>query len=203
MKQNFLARFMAIVGAVFVLVLSVAIAEPNGGNKLQTFDGTTDGGYGGSSTILDGVAILNNTDGNVNGSYSGVYIIGSNLNGKLLADVGQLSFVYTGDPTAGSPRISLPLDINSDGITDVYAFIGATYCNNGAGLVDAIKDPTCTIFVTGGDIGGYSDWQALIAAYPTARVGPDGALPFVIADDAGLWTVSDVRLGKASRLTGK
>jgi hypothetical protein len=50
------------------------------------------------------------------------------------------------------------------------------------------------IFV-GNQITGYANWDAFVAAFPTATVGAD-ALPFIIADDAGSWTVSDVQLGK-------
>lgn len=197
---------ITIVGGLLVSGIAMAAGIPNGGNKLKCFDGTTDVpnyGFGGTCSISDGVATLNNTDGNVSGDYSGVYISGSNLIGKTLSTVGQLAFNYTGTPTAGSPRISLPVDTNGDGITDVYAFVGANLCNDGAGLVDALNNPNCQIFITGGPVSGYTGWAAFVAAYPTATIGPDGAVPFVIADDAGLWTVSNVRLGKASRTTGK
>ncbi len=50
------------------------------------------------------------------------------------------------------------------------------------------------IFV-GNQITGYANWDAFVAAFPTATVGAD-ALPFIIADDHGSWTVSDVQLGK-------
>ena len=167
------------------------------GNKLQCFSGTTDGlGFGGTCSLTEtGVATLDNTDGNVNGDYSGVFIQNSNLNGKTLAEVALLGFSYTGTALAGSPRISLPLDTDGDGATDTYAFISAFHCNDGAGLVDAINDQTCTIFV-GNQISGYDNWAAFAAANPTYEIGPDGALPFIIADDAGSWEVSAVRLGK-------
>jgi len=202
------AAFAAVATMMGMSLSASAAPNPNsnanGGNKLQCFSGTTDGGpYGGTCSIANGSATLDNSDGNVNGDYSGVYIQGSNLSGKMLSNVGQLSFNYTGTPTAGSPRISLPVDTNGDGVTDVYAFIGANLCNNGAGVVDAINNPSCTIFITGGPVSGYAGWSAFASAYPTATIGPDGALPFIIADDAGLWTVSNVRLGKASRTTGK
>ena len=61
--------------------------------------------------------------------------------------------------------------------------------------MDAINDPTCTIFV-GNQIAGYDNWAAFVAANPTYKIVPDGAVPFVIADDRGSWTVSNVRLGK-------
>jgi hypothetical protein len=40
-----------------------------------------------------------------------------------------------------------------------------------------------------------------VAAHPDWRVGPN--LPFVIADEPGTWTVSDVQLGKGPAKPGK
>ena len=183
--------------------------QPNGSNKLQCFDGTSDGGFYGLCSIANGVATLDNVSNDATGTsnpydqYSGVYITGSNLGGKMLSQVGNISFSYTGTPTNGSPRLSLPLDTNGDGATDVYAFVSAMFCNNGSGFVDVVNNPNCTIFVTGGPVSGYANWSAFAAAYPSAKVGPDGALPFIIADDPGSWTVSNVHLGKAARTTGK
>jgi len=191
-------RLFLLLGLSAVLAAAIAgsaLAGPNG-NKLTCFSGTTDGGpYGGTCSLTTGgVATLNNTDGNVNGDYSGVYLQNSNLDGKKLATVNKLAFDYTGTPTNGSPRISLPLDTNGDGVTDVYAFISAFWCNDGAGHLNALIDQTCMIFV-GNQITGYANWDAFVAAFPTATVGAD-ALPFIIADDVGSWTVSNVQLGK-------
>jgi len=124
-----------------------------------------------------------------------VYFAVSSLSGQLLSDVSDLSFSYTGTATAGSPRISLPIDTNNDGATDFYAFIGAFYCNDGSGLVDPLHDATCTIFYAG-NISGDVNWAAFVAAHPTWRVS--SAVPFIVADDPGLWTVSNVHLGEAA-----
>lgn len=173
-------------------------------NPLLCFDGTTDtangdtGGavYGGVCTKTGATsATLNNIPTGRDGSYSGVYYAVSAISGKPLSQVSGLSFNYTGTATAGSPRISLPIDTNGDGTTDFYAFIGAFYCNDGAGLVDPMHDSTCTIFYTGNTTGD-ANWAAFVAAHPTWRVSND--VPFVIADDPGLWTVSNVHLGEAS-----
>lgn len=127
------------------------------------------------------------------GDYSGVYYATSHLAGKLLAEVTTLGFAYTGTATAGSPRISLPIDMDQNGSTDFYAFISAFHCNDGAGTVNAISDTTCTIFWTGGPDSGVENWSAFAAANPSWQIG---AIPFVIADDAGMWTVSNVHLGE-------
>jgi hypothetical protein len=177
-----------------------AWSNANAGNKLKCFSGTTDGTiYGGTCSVTaGGVATLNNTDGDPDGDYSGVYFQNSSsLGGKPLGTLAQLGFSYSGAPTAGSPRISLPIDTNNDGVTDFYAFIGAFYCNDdtantGAGNVDAINDSTCTIFA-GPEV--FDNWTDVLTTHPEWRVGKD--LPFVIADDIGLWTISNVVIVKA------
>ncbi len=198
---------LAVFSAAIFLGNAGPAAASNGSNPLLCFDGTTDTAngdtgnsvYGGVCTRTANGAILDNSVPVGSGDYSGVYYKTSSLSGKLLGDVTQLSFNYTGVPTAGSPRISLPIDVTGDGTTDFYAFIGAFYCNNGAGLVDPINDSTCTIFYTGGPDSGYPNWAAFVAAHPTWHVG---ATPFVIADDAGLWTVSNVHLGEQQAARG-
>ena len=200
---------IAMFSAAVLLGNAGPAAASNGSNELLCFDGTTDtangdtGGavYGGVCTRTSNGAILDNTVRGTDGSYSGVYYRHSSLNGKLLGDVTQLSFNYTGVPTNGSPRISLPIDVTGDGTTDFYAYISAFHCNDGLGLVDPIHDSTCTIFYDGGPISGYPNWDAFVAAHPTWHVGE---IPFVIADDVGSWTVSNVHLGeKVSARTAK
>jgi hypothetical protein len=198
---NAFTRALGIIAVLSVAVLlgnAGPAAASNGSSQLLCFDGTTDtangdtGGavYGGVCTRTANGAILDNRVQGADGAYSGVYYQTSSLSGKLIGDVTQLSFNYTGTPTAGSPRISLPIDVTGDGTTDFYAFIGAFYCNDGAGLVDAINDSTCTIFV-GSE--SFANWDAMVAAHPTWHVGE---IPFVVADDPGMWTVSNVHLGE-------
>jgi hypothetical protein len=170
---------------------------PTMGNKLTCFDGTTDGGFYGLCTVTKaGVATLDNESNDSTGTtnpydqYSGVYLKNSNLVGKAIRTVNQLGFSYTGIATAGSPRISLGIDTDRDGNWNHFAFISAFYCNDGAGNVDVMKDPTCTIY-SGSDV--YVNWAAMVAAHPEYRVGHT---PFVIADDPGTWTVFNVKLGK-------
>jgi hypothetical protein len=200
---------LAVFSAAVLLGNAGPAAASNGTSQLLCFDGTTDTAngdtdgavYGGVCTRTTNGAILDNLVQGADGAYSGVYYKKSTLSGKLLGDVKQLSFNYTGVPTNGSPRISLPIDVTGDGTTDFYAFISAFHCNDGAGLVDPIHDSTCTIFYDGGPIEGYPTWAAFVAAHPTWHVG---ATPFVIADDPGLWTVSNVHLGeKASQKAAK
>ena len=199
------ARFLSILALVLSAALLGNAGTATAANPLLCFSGTTDTAagkngaavFGGTCTLSpDGMsAVLNNSVPVGSGDYSGVYNASSNLSGKLLSDITQLSFDYTGSAaTAGSPRISLPIDVTGDGTTDFYAFIGAFYCNDGAGLVDPIHDSTCTIFYTGGPVSGDPNWAAFVAAHGW-KVATDN-VPFVIADDAGIWTVSNVQLGQ-------
>ncbi len=197
-----ITKFGAVI-MMFSMALVVSAAGNTNGNKLQCFSGTTDLDiYGGTCTLSsDGTATLNNSGGDTDGEYSGVYLSNSNLDGKLLSEINKLSFTYTGEATAGSPRLTFPLDKDGDGVTDVYASVGAYYCNDGAGLVDVLNDPTCTIYLNDGSAGPWANWAELIAANPTWKVAK--ALPFIIADDAGTWTVSNVQLGKGPAKAAK
>jgi hypothetical protein len=116
--------------------------------------------------------------------------------GALLSDIDRLSFTYTGTPTAGSPRFSIPIDENDDGLTEAFAFVGANLCNDGYGLVDVIHDATCDVNYQGVD---YANWAAFVAAYPDAKVALTDNYLFVIADDVGTWTVNNVTIGKPGK----
>ncbi|HLP79547.1 MAG TPA: hypothetical protein VK158_02855 [Acidobacteriota bacterium] len=193
---------IALVCAIMTLGLAMAapVATAPGHNKLLCFDGTTDGyGYGGTCTLMGngarGPATLDNTDGDPDGSYSGVYVMNSVMYGQNLADVGQLQFEYTGDATAGSPRFSIPIDTNDDGLIDFWAYVSAYYCNDGAGLVDVINDATCTIYVSNDPLVSYENWAAFSAEFPDGQIATDNYV-FIVADDAGLWTVEGVKFGK-------
>jgi hypothetical protein len=170
-----------------------------GQNKIQCFDGPSDGtDYGGQCTLAGkgarGPATLNNTGEDPDGSYSGLYIETANLAGTQLEDVKKLQFSYTGTATAGAPRFSI--EINPDGqegSDTIYAFVSAYYCNNGAGLVDVINDPTCTIYY-GSE--SYPNWAAFVAAYPDATIADSDYPVFIIADEVGSWTISGVKIGR-------
>jgi hypothetical protein len=178
------------------------------GNKLQCFQGTGDGyGDNGTCTLTTNGATLNtlDTDSNPYNNYAGVYIT-SNLGGKLLSDVNRLSFDYSGTGAAGgSPRISIPIDINGDGLIDDinndgyvdFAFTDTQGCNNGdtnVGTLDAINDATCTIWYNN---VSYINWAAFVTANPTYRVAKD-QLTFIIADAPGTFDITNVQLGKAA-----
>lgn len=192
--------------AMVSMALTASAAAPvtaPGQNKLQCFDGTTDGGFGGICTVSNGAkgsATLDNTDTNPNGDYAGVYIENSTLLGQTLSNVTQLSYNYTGtvSPLPGDMSLNVPIDITGDSATDGYAFVDAYYCPGVGGFVDVINDPNCGIWFLGTE---YANWAALAAAYPAATVSD---IAFVIAErtpsePAALWTVNNVKLGKAGK----
>jgi hypothetical protein len=194
----------AAAATVAMLALGgIALAAPNpnaasAGNKLQCFDGTTDGGFNGTCALVQNGAVLNTNDGDSdpNNNYAGVYILNSNLGGKLLSEVNKLSFSYSGSgATGGSPRVSIPIDTNGDGGWDAFAFADTLGCNNGDpnnGILDVVNDSTCTI-AFGSDT--YANWAAFVSANPTYRIAQD-ALTFIIVDQPGQFTISNVQLGK-------
>jgi len=194
-------RFLGILALVLSAALLGSAGTAAAANPLLCFSGTTDGAtYGGVCTLNAGGtgATLDNTGGDPDGSYSGVYYATSSLSGKLVSSITQLSFDYTGNAaTAGSPRISLPIDTTNNGSTDFYAFIGASACGI-AGHVD-IHNAGCLVFYTGGPVSGET-W-ATFAAHGWSVSGVAGDVPFVIADDAGIWTVSNVQLGQGEAAT--
>jgi hypothetical protein len=177
---------------------ALAANDPStAGNKLQCFDGTQDG-YAGTCTLDGGSATLTNPVG----GYSGVYVARTNLAGKRLADVNQLAFAYRGDTSGGSPRVTFPADVDGDGTWDDFVSADAVTCNDGAGHVDVINDADCAISFNGGSGAAAIGWPAFVAANPNVRVATD-ALPFVIADQPGTVTVSDVRLGRGPARAAK
>lgn len=175
------------------------------GNKLQCFSGTEDGGYNGTCTLIKNGADINTVDADAdpNNAYAGVYIQNSNLNGKRLSEINKLSFSYSGSGVAGgSPRVTFPIDIDGDGVTtypgyDDYVTSDALGCGNGAatsGTVDPLNNSACTVSLNGG--ATYANWSAFLAAFPNARVGDN--LPFVIVDQPGTFSITNVQLGRGA-----
>jgi hypothetical protein len=115
--------------------------------------------------------------------------------GKPIGEIGQLAFNFTGSAAgAGAPRFSIPIDTDNNGSWDTFAFISAFYCDNGFGLVDAINNAACRIFTYTED---FPSWAAMVAAHPDWKVAD--YFSFVIADEPGIWTVGNVKLGKAGK----
>src|ERR1043165_7803189 len=99
-----LITYIGISVFMFAFINSVSAAAPStapGLNKLQCFDGTTDGGFGGTCTLnsngAKGSATLDNSSTNPLGDYSGVYTLNSVIYGALLSSITQLSYHYSGN----------------------------------------------------------------------------------------------------------
>ena len=124
----------------------------------------------------------------VNGDaeFAGVYVKSKSLSDKPLADV-HVSLTSTGDAAGGAPRFSIPLNPGT-GATP-YAFLDVNNCVN-HGLVST-DDPTCRVFINTG--GSFDNWAAFASANPTWRTSKT-AIPFVIADAPGTYTVSSIDL---------
>ena len=211
MTLVFASSFMALA---FMLAMSTAAsAEPlataPGHNKLQCFDGTTEGGFGGVCTIIGhgakGPATLDNTDSNPAGDFAGVFTNNTTMSGQLVGDVTQLSYTYTGItvPTLGDLSLNVGIDTTGDGFFDTFLFIDAANCPGVGGAVDVINDAVCGIVVGSPETAFYPNWAALVAANPTWKVATD-QLPFIVAERVpaeppAFWTVSDVKLGKGGK----
>jgi len=212
-KMKKLMFTVAVLGAIIVLlaitmpVSAAGLTTAPGQNKLQCFDGTTDGGFGGTCTLnssgAKGSAILNLSSSNPSGDYAGVYTLNSNMYGALLTSLTQLSYHYAGTiaPQPGNLSYNIPIDTNNDGVTDFFAFVDAFYCPGVNGVVDIINDPACGIYE--GGVTFRANWAAFLAANPGAKVATDNFV-FIIAErtppePSAIWTVNNVKFGKAGK----
>jgi hypothetical protein len=210
-KLLYPAAVLVVIASIVALTMPVSaggLLTAPGQNKLQCFDGTTDGGFGGTCTLnssgAKGSAILNLSDSNPAGDYAGVYTLESNLYGALLTDITQMSYHYSGTiaPAPGNLSYNIPIDANGDGSFDFYAFVDAFYCPGVNGVVDITKDAVCVIYE--GGVTPRANWAALLAAHPGAKVAADGSFVFVIAErtpsePSAIWIVNNVKFGKAGK----
>jgi hypothetical protein len=164
-----LAAVMAIAGTV--------VAKQQSG-KLTTF-GTGDATFSGSVLTLDNDA----------GEYSGVYLKSTSRKARPIAAV-HFSFDYSGTVAGGAPRFSIPLDTDRNGRLDGYAFLDANNC----GLTGSVStsDDSCQVFLNFGNIS-FANWDAMVAAHGDWRLAP-GKVPFIIADQPGIYEISNIDL---------
>ncbi len=190
-----------LIGVVVLVALalaSTAIAGSENGNKIQCFDGVTDGGFNGTCALTAEGATLDTVDGDAdpNNAYAGVYLQNSNLDGKLVSkSTSSRSRSTDWEPQVDRHDISVPIDEDDDGTTEAYAFVDTLGCNDSSpisGTLDAIDDPTCLV-AYGATV--YPNWAAFASANPTYRLASD-ALSFVIVDQPGEFTITNVQLGK-------
>jgi hypothetical protein len=135
------------------------------------------------------VMILSNTSATLDndaGEYSGVYLNAPRAPRPLESI--SYSFTYTGDVAGGAPRFSIPIDTDGNGTVEGYAFLDAINC----GLTGTVstESSTCLVYF-GPDV--YANWDAFAAANPDYRIAP-GSIPFIIADQAGHYEISNIDL---------
>lgn len=119
------------------------------------------------------------------GEYSGVYLKSKSQSNKPLADV-DFSFDYEGDTAGGAPRLSIPLNTGKD----QYAFIDALNCGS-TGTVST-SHANCRVFLNFGT-ESLDNWDDLADTHSDWRIA-SGKIPFVIADQAGTYELSDIVL---------
>ena len=138
------------------------------------------------------------------GGAAAVYLAGFNTSfyGVRVGQVTKLSNTYTGTPGV-DPHWSIPIDLGGihDGFTDYFVFVSFSTCNNGAGLVDIINDPTCTIYDGRNALVSYPNWLAFTQANTNDYISLNDYYAFIIADSsqAGPWTVSNMIVGKPGK----
>jgi hypothetical protein len=181
MKRFLIGLMVAAVAAIGFGSVA-ASASPT---KLQSF-GT------GTVTITDDSATIVNASG----EYGGVYVNAKNQGNKPLNAV-SFSFVSTGDVAGGAPRFSIPIDTDGvRGTVEGYAFLDAAGCgatvgpNTTVSTTVSTSSLTCAVNFQSVD---YTNWDAFAAANPTYRIAA-GAVPFIIADQAGSYAISSIDL---------
>ena len=174
---------MKRIAIMLATVASLTIATGSvfaGSTTLQTF---------GTGTVVIGQDGDSVTIANDAGEYGGVYVKSKSQGGKLLSEV-AFSFTNTGIVAGGAPRFSLPIDTDGKGKTvEGYAFIDVNSC--GTNDVNTANSACQVYFDT--EPQPYANWAAFAAAHPTWRTAP-GAIPFIIADVAGSYSVDNIVL---------
>lgn len=172
---------VAMAAAAALLVGTAAHAAP-APKQLQTF------GNGDVVATSDSATIVN--DG---GEYGGVYISSKSNSSKTLATVVFQFRNNGGDSAGGAPRFSLPIDTDGVGKTvEGYAFMDVAGCGgvSGDNTLVTTQSGTCHVNFQSVD---YANWASFAAANPTYRMAP-GAIPFIIADAPGNYSVDSIVL---------
>ena len=166
-------RLAPILALLAIAVLAVpALAAPH--SNLKTF-GT------GDVTLVgkNGADIVNGAN-----EYGGVSL--PRRGTKPIAAV-HFSFVSTGDVGGGAPRFSIPIDTDHNRTVEGYAFLDVNNCGS---VFVSTDSATCKVYFLN---EVFNNWDAFVAAHPKYRI-PPGAIPFVIADVPGSYSVRSVDL---------
>jgi hypothetical protein len=178
----------SIAGLAALLTLTIAGSVSAAPNNLRTQIGGD-----GEVTITGAKSADFDISGDANGTdYALVYVIGQSPEGRLLRQV-DLGFTAEqgGEVQGGAPRLSIPIDKDGDGVTEVFVSIDTNACGGGASpLAEDVwvstENPDCLVYFNDSSEGPYANWDALVDARPTYRVGDRKS--FIIAD----WGPTDV-----------
>jgi len=174
--------FTMVVAAFMLFTASIAQGAP--APKLQTF------GTGVVTATGDSATIVNDP-----GEYGGVYLNSKSQGSKLLNNV-VFQFTNRGDVAGGAPRFSIGIDDRNSATATVFAFLDAAGCGAAVGpnttvaTLVSTQNPACHVNYNGTD---YANWSAFAAANPTYKTNAGGT-PFIIADQAGSYSVTDIVL---------
>jgi len=178
-------KLMYTVGAAAIaLALFAGSASAAPAPKLQTF------GTGVVTATGDSATIVNDP-----GEYGGVFLNSKSQGSKLLNNV-VFQFTNRGDVAGGAPRFSIGIDDRNSATATVFAFLDAAGCGAAVGpnttvaTLVSTQNPACHVNYDGTD---YANWSAFAAANPTYKTNAGGT-PFIIADQAGSYSVTDIVL---------
>ena len=169
-------KLVSVVALFSVLMLALAsFASAAAPNSMKTFgDGVVTITSSKSATIV-----------NTPGHYGGVYVGSKSLSGKALAKA-AFSFTATGSIEGGAPRFSIPINDGAFDPNTDYAFMDVA--NSGSGWVSTDNAASKVFF--GSEV--HANWAAFATAHPTWKIAD--AIPFIIADQAGSYTVTGIDL---------
>jgi hypothetical protein len=168
-------RLAPLLALVAILAIAIpAMAAPK--SKLQTF--------GTGVVTIDGSNAATLTNDAT--EYSGVYLKARNGSRKI-ASV-KFSFDYTGDVAGGAPRFSIPIDTDHNRTVEAYAFLDAINCGSDGTV--STTDASCKVFF---QAETFDNWAAFVAEHPKYRI-PPRAIPFIIADQEGIYHITDIDL---------
>jgi subtilase family serine protease len=159
------------------------------------FTGSNTGGSPGTCTLNpDGSITLNTT---APGSYAGVYLTSKIPPGLTLSGITTLSLTLAANngstPNQGSPRVSIPVNYNGSDAVFEYINVCATPNTLPANLnINFLSTVTCA------NLGNVydSDWNDFIGTYGAVAVT---GVPFFVADQPGVWTISNIQFGTGSQ----
>ena len=181
----------------FLLLLPLALLACEGSVTDPAVKPSFAGGTVKLKTFGTGVVTITGTDNgtivNDAGEFGGIFQ--SKAQGKALGSA-VFQFTSRGDVQGGAPRFSIPVD---DGVFDVnsdYAFLDAAGCgatvgpNTTVATLVSTQNPACHVNFHGTD---YANWATFANAHQTFTV-KRGYIPFIIADAAGSYNVTDIVL---------